>query len=125
MKNFRFLLPLFLFLLIPAIHHAQSNTPATRVDTITAGYYYQPDSNFISFNVVIMSGGKSTEYNVQGNHLPPTVARLIETQPAGTKIIYESITVNENGVLKKRPSVVYVIGTHNTRPGASSTSKRN
>lgn len=118
----RFLLPLFLFLLVPAIHHAQTNTPATRVDTITAGYYYQPDSNFISYTVVIMSGGKSTEYNIQGSQLPPTIARLIETQPAGTKIIYEAITVNENGVLKKRPSVVYVIGTHNTRAGATKVS---
>ena len=121
----RLLLPLLLFLLIPVVNHAQSSTPASRVDTITAGYYYQPDSNIISFTVVIMSGGKSMEYNVSGSHLPPTVARLIETQPAGTKIIYEAITVNEKGVLKKRPSVVYVIGMHNTRPGATKLSSHN
>lgn len=121
--NRTFLL-LFLFAGFSFTLHAQSATAKPRKDTIAAGNYYPLDSNVVSCTVSILRNGKClVEKTITGNRIPLDLQYVIQTSPAGTTIIYDKVTVNDKGVLHRCPSIVYVIGARNTRPGAAPVSK--
>jgi hypothetical protein len=97
-----------------------------KTDTALAGCYLLPDTNTVSFKVIVIHNGiASVEKNVNGRNLPPDLSGAIMQLAKGDIVLYDEITVVDTaGVLRKSPSIRYVIGMKNTRPALPETITR-
>lgn len=113
-----------LLLAVPLSGFAQAKKIKT--DTALVGCYLLPDTNTVSFKLIVIHNGiASVEKNVTGRNLPPDLAMAVMQLQKGDIVLYDEITVlDTNGILRKAPSIRYVIGMKNTRPALPETITR-
>ncbi len=86
-----------------------------KTDTVQRGHYIPLDSNVMSCKIEITPFGKKLQMTtISGNKIPDTTISAISRLEKGSVVVYSEITVLNNGIAVKAPTVRYIVGNKNT-----------